>query len=437
VSLITLLKKFFNNHSDKKVNGHNEAIISPPEKPSLYNKPISRNAIKIIKRLNKAGYEAYLVGGSVRDLLLDLKPKDFDIATSATPEQIRKLFRNCRLIGRRFRLAHIYFANEIIEVSTFRAANKTRKKTDKCATSGMILRDNTYGTQQEDAQRRDFTVNAFYYDPKSDQVIDAINGLTDIEQRQIRIIGDAETRYREDPIRMLRAIRFSSKLDFNIAAETAAPFSKLHQSLWNVSAARLFEEVLKLFFSGHAMASYKQLCHYDFFTFLFPQTATLINENNFQTLLQIALENTDKRLAVGKSINPAFLLAVILWLPLEKEIRLQQTKHSAFMAQQNAMQLIIQRQLETLAIPKRLSKTIKEIWELQYQLPRRHGKRAFYILAQPRFRAAYDFLLLRAITDTKLQILADWWTQFQEADLEQQNDMINALPKHRRFRKSK
>ena len=322
-----------------------------------------------------------------------------------------------------------YFASEIIEVSTFRAANNNQQTTKKCATSGMILRDNTYGNQQEDALRRDFTVNALYYDPKCDRVIDSVHGLDDIQQHQIRIIGDAETRYREDPIRILRAIRFASKLNFQLAPDTAAPFAKEHKLLWNVSSARLFEEVLKLFFTGHAVASYQQLSQYHFFTLLFPQTTALVDNSEFQQLLQYALQNTDRRLANDQSINPAFLLAVILWLPLEKEIQQQQQQHKIFIAQQNAMQLIIQRQLETLAMPKRFTRVIKEIWQLQYRLPKRHGKRAFNTVKQPRFRAAYDFLLLRAINDIKLQVLADWWTQFQTATEEQQNNMISRLPR--------
>jgi len=414
LNLIITLKNFYNKHYPKTRPQDKRPTANAKKNISIKQKLISRNALQVIKRLRHAGYEAYLVGGSVRDLLLGLQPKDFDVATDATPEQIRKLFRNCRLIGRRFRLAHIHFGGEIIEVSTFRRENTSAISTHR-TDRFMVIHDNTYGTQQEDAVRRDFTLNALYYDPKSNRVIDTLNGIKDLAQQQIRIIGDANIRYQEDPIRMIRAIRFAGKLNFDIETTTAAPFSELNKLLWNVAPARLFEEVLKLFFTGHALASYQRLKQYHFFNLLFPQTIAHEQDVNFQKLLHLALENTDKRLATGKSINPAFLLAVILWYPLQYEINYQQKQLSSFLAQQQAMRIIIKRQLETLVIPRRLTQMMCEIWQLQYRLPKRHGKRAFVTSKHLRFRAAYDFLLLRSHVDSTLQPLANWWTEFQHA----------------------
>ena len=427
MSLISELKNLYDKHHLKTSAQDKRSTTIINKKVSLKKKRISRNALHVIKRLHRADYEAYLVGGSVRDLLLDLAPKDFDVATDATLEQIRKLFRNCRLIGRRFRLAHVYFKDEIIEVSTFRGASvKTNSKTGG-KDSIIILGNNNYGTQQEDALRRDFTLNALYYDPKTDRVIDALNGLKDLMQQKICIIGDAKTRYREDPVRMIRAIRFSGKLNFNIERATAAPFNELKQLLLDVAPARLFEEVLKLFFTGHALASYQKLQQHHFFNLLFPQTKVYKDNANFQELLHLALKNTDQRLANGKSINPAFLLAVILWYPLQCEVDQQQEQLQPFFARQQAMRIIVKRQLETLAIPRRLTQMMCEIWQLQYRLPKHYSKRAFVILKQPRFRAAYDFLLLRSHIEPNLQSLAHWWTEFQHVSSRQQNAMIKQV----------
>ncbi len=432
MSLLNSFRKLFKGPAAVDKGNKPKQIIH--NEISLQRKTISNNVLKIIKRLNHAGYEAFLVGGGVRDLLLDLTPKDFDVATNATPEQIRKLFRNCRLIGRRFRLAHVYFNNEIIEVSTFRAAN-TNQTQHKCANSGMILRDNTYGNQEQDAQRRDFTINALYYDPICDHILDSTKGLVDIKKREIRIIGDTATRYQEDPIRMLRAMRFAAKLNFTIANETKTPFAKLQSLLWHVPSARLFEEVLKLFFTGHAIASYQQLKQYDFFTLLFPQTKNFMQNTHFLQLLERALENTDTRINNNQSINPAFLLAVILWQPLQVAIVQQDAHLSRFIAQQSAMRKVICTQLETLAIPRRYTQTMREMWELQYRFAKRRGKNAFKTLAQPRFRAAYDFLLLRNTFDPKLKPLADWWTVFQTASAQEQSHMIKQLPPYRKHHK--
>lgn len=427
MTLITTLKNLYNKRHLKTSTQDKLQIAHAKKKILRKQKLISCNALKVIKRLHHANYEAYLVGGSVRDLLLDLRPKDFDVATNATPEQIRKLFRNCRLIGRRFRLAHVYFSGEIIEVSTFRRDNTATENRQIHAKNIIVKHDNNYGTQKEDVTRRDFTINALYYNPKTENLIDTVAGLDDLIRQQIRIIGNANTRYQEDPMRMIRAIRFASKLNFNIEVATAAPLEQLHHLLWQVSPARLFEEVLKLFFTGHALASYKQLQHYHFFNLLFPQTIYYENNIHFQKLLHLALENTDKRLATGKSINPAFLFSVILWSPLQVEIQNQQQQLPSFLARQHAMQKIIKQQLETLTIPRRLTKMMGEIWELQYRLPKRYDKRAFVTLKQPRFRDAYDFLLLRTHIDPTPQPLANWWKEFQQVTITRQHEMIKQL----------
>jgi poly(A) polymerase len=438
VGLLHTIKNFFGPKANTTNN--NKTHFAHGEDFAINTRSISHNVKKVTQRLTETRYEAYLVGGGVRDLLLHKKPKDFDVATNATPEQVRKQFRNCRIIGRRFKLAHVYFKDEIIEVATFRAAHHSKKSETHLSDHGMILRDNNYGDLEEDAWRRDFTINALYYDLQNDIIVDYTGGLDDITARHIRIIGDAGQRYREDPVRMLRALRFAAKLDFTIEPHTEAPLAELKNLLWNIPPARLFEEVLKLFFTGHAYQAYQVLSKYDFLGLLFPQTDQCLKQDpQFKTLLEQALQNTDQRIAQDLSINPAFLLAVFLWGPFQTELKEQQ-KHEKkiFIALQNASEIIIRKQLETIAIPRRFTQIIKEIWDLQYRLPKRHGKRALQTLSLPRFRAAYDFLLLRASIDAKWQELANWWTEFQKVDADEQEAMIKSLmPKTSRTRTPK
>lgn len=431
MSFIRTIKNLFSQGSTTE---NSKTHFAHGEDFSIDVRRISRNVRKITDRLAQADYDAYLVGGGVRDLLLHLEPKDFDIATDATPEQVRKQFRNCRIIGRRFKLAHVYFKNEIIEVSTFRALQKGKKQHKHVSEHGMVLRDNTYGDLKQDAWRRDFTINALYYDLHNDTIVDYTGGLTDINAKLIRIIGDAKQRYREDPVRMLRALRFAAKLDFTIAKETADPIKTLKDLIWNVPPARLFEEVLKLFFTGHAYKTFQVLQDYDYFSILFPQTIQAIQKlPEFSKLIEKALLNTDNRIKHDQSVNPAFLLAVFLWGPFQLELKNQKKQHhKIFIAQQKASDQVIRNQLETITIPKRFTQVIKEIWELQYRLPKRYGKRAFQTLTMRRFRAAYDFLLLRADVDDSWQELADWWTQFQSADETEQESMLEKLPKRPR-----
>ncbi len=390
-------------------------IIPRPEH-NISRANISENALKVLYRLRKSGYQAYLVGGGVRDLLLGREPKDFDVATDATPEQVKAVFRNCRLIGRRFRLAHVRFGREIIEVATFRSASFGKAEQ---SANGMVLEDNQYGTIEEDALRRDFTVNALYYNIANFSVVDYSTGMEDLRAGRLRLLGDPETRYREDPVRMLRAVRFAAKLGFTIEPETEAPIPGLAHLLAEVPPARLFEEVLKLFFGGYAVATFEKLRHYDLFAQLFPQTEEALSHEEHEfplTLVLKGLENTDRRLAEGKPVTPAFLFAVLLWEPVRRMAeRLEREEGlAAFPAIQQAAGWVISRQVQRVAIPRRFTTPMREIWSLQPRFHNTRGKRPARLLAHPRFRAAYDFLLLRAESGEADPELAAWWTRYQE-----------------------
>lgn len=393
---------------------------------------ISPGSLKVLYTLNDAGYQAYIVGGGVRDILLGLKPKDFDIATDATPEQTKALFRSSRIIGRRFRIVHVHFGKEIIEVSTFRALTTgdsvevveglTRRDTHIDAAqsaSGMILRDNVYGTIEEDVLRRDFTCNALYYTVKNFVVHDYVNGMADIKARCLRMIGDPEQRYREDPVRVLRAIRLAAKLDFTIAPETKAPIKYCARLLESVPPARLFDEFIKLFFAGHGAKTYNLLRHYYVFDVLFPATAAALaadKSGQLDTMLRNACMGTDERINADKSVTPAFLLAAFLWPALQEQQRLLVAEGAPpIEAMNEAAQIVLSDQLERLSIPKRFSIPMREIWDQQLRLPNRRGKRADLMLANKRFRAAYDFLLLREASGEETGGLGEWWTEYQRA----------------------
>ena len=411
--------------------------VIPRDQHNISRQQISENALKVLYRLNKSGYEAYLVGGGVRDLLLGKQPKDFDITTSATPEQVRKLFRNCRLVGRRFRLAHVMFGPEIIEVATFRGHHEHAgdgKNISQQAQNGMLLRDNVYGNIEEDAQRRDFTINSLYYSISDFTVRDYTGGLRDLQEGRIRLIGDPETRYREDPVRMLRAVRFAAKLDMTICPQTAEPIPRLAALLHEIPSARLFEESLKLLQSGYGLATYKLLCEYQLFQPLFPVISRHFTPNGDSPLERIinqVLKNTDHRLQNSMRVNPAFLFAAMLWYPL---IELAQkindesglTYYDAFAL---AMNDVLDEQCRTLAIPKRITALVRDIWSLQLRLSRRQGKRAHKLMEQPKFRAAFDLLALHAQAENsnELQRLTQWWDEFQKAPLTRQKTMANEL----------
>ncbi|MCJ8168839.1 polynucleotide adenylyltransferase PcnB [Atopomonas sediminilitoris] len=392
---------------------------------------ISRNAITVVERLRKAGFEAYPVGGCVRDLLLGIEPKDFDVATSATPEQARGVFRNARLIGRRFKLVHVVFGRDVIEVATFRAShddedNSARSQT---AASGRLLRDNVYGSLDQDAIRRDFTINALYFDIEGERILDHARGLHDIHNRLVRLIGNPEQRYQEDPVRMLRAVRFAAKLDFEIERHTATPIKALARLLDDIPSARLFDEVLKLFMGGYALKTFELMQSYNLFAPLFPQTAkALAHDATALPLIRQALANTDERIAQGKPVTPAFLFAALLWPAVRKrDAELQGKGAPALQALQQAAQEITQQQCQRTAIPKRFSFPMRDIWELQERLPRRAGKRADTLLENPRFRASYDFLLLREHAGEPTEQLGAWWTDYQDASDSQRREMIRDL----------
>ena len=396
---------------------------------------ISRNAVNVVERLQKAGYQAYAVGGCVRDLMLDFDPKDFDVATSATPEQVRAEFRNARIIGRRFKLVHVHFGREIIEVATFRANHPEIDDEDNPQQSsrhesGRILRDNVYGSLEDDAQRRDFTINALYYDPVTERILDYAHGVPDIRNRQIRLIGDPTQRYQEDPVRMLRAVRFAAKLDFDIERHTAEPIKRLAPLLRDIPSARLFDEVLKLFLSGYAEHTFELLLQYDLFAPLFPAAGAALRQQPDYAgkLIRQALINTDDRIEQGKPVTPAFLFAALLWPALPARVlRLQEQGMPPIPAMQEAAHSLIVEQCQRTAVPKRFTIPIREIWDMQERLPRRQGKRADLLLENPRFRAGYDFLLLRESAGEQTDGLGDWWTDYQEVSDSERRQMIRDL----------
>lgn len=416
-----------------------KARVIPRDQHSISRKQISRSALKVMKILNEAGFEAYLVGGGVRDTLLGGNPKDFDVATNATPEQVRKLFRSARIIGRRFRIVHVRFGREIIEVTTFRAnhdsaANSAESRQSK---EGMLLRDNVFGDLRSDALRRDFTVNALYYSLDGFSLHDYTDGMSDLENHLIRMIGDPQTRYQEDPVRLLRAARFAAKLDFDIEPNTAAPIKEMAPLLENISSARLFDECLKLFLGGYATATFKRLCEYELLAPLFPATARRLQQGEGidQGLLERVMRNTDRRLANEQRVTPAFILAALLWGPLQEALAQQDPKSPPAMRMHKAAQQVIDAQQKHTAIPKRFLITMREIWDLQGRLPMRAGKRAVRLMEHKRFRAAYDFLLLREAAGEDCQGLGRWWTEFQDADEERQTEMLDSLPKPKRPRR--
>lgn len=399
-------------------------MIIPRDQHCISRANISENALKVLYRLKNAGYGAYLVGGGVRDLSLGREPKDFDIATDATPDDVKALFRNCRLIGRRFRLAHVHFGREIIEVATFRALHDGERSTEpapgdqsRVVENGMIVRDNVYGSIEEDALRRDFTVNALYYNIEDFSVVDYVGGMDDLEHGAIRLIGDADVRYREDPVRMLRAVRFAVKLGFRIDESAAAPMREMAGLLGDIPPARLFEEVLKLFFGGQALETFELLRHHDLFRFLFPVTDDALDNDEhgqYMNFVSRALDNTDRRIAEDRPVTPAFLFAALLWPAIHRRIPQWLDEAPSYpQALQEAATEATEAQLRRVTIPKRFTIPMREIWSLQPRFDRCNTRRAQRLSTHPRFRAAYDFLLLRAESGEIDPAIAQWWTDFQ------------------------
>ncbi len=440
--MIFNLLKNFRRKTQQESRIDTSPVIIPRSEHTVSRDAISDRALKVLYRLHKAGYQAYLVGGGVRDILLGLHPKDFDVATDAKPEEVKSLFGNCRLIGRRFRLAHVYFGREIIEVATFRASHEQGNGASEGGVSegGQILRDNVFGTLEDDAWRRDFTINALYYNIADFSLVDYTGGMADLNNRVIRIIGDASTRFQEDPVRMLRAARFAAKLGFHLEDGLDKCIIELADRMANVPAARLFDEVLKIFHTGHALASFDIVRELGLFGYLFGQTNALLESDDPYTedFLRIALGNTDSRIAGKKPVNPAFLFAAFLWGPVKKRADrlLEQDGMTDLQALQIAGNEVLTAQLKQVSIPKRFSFPMREIWTMQARLPRRNGKRAWRLLEQARFRAAYDFMLVRNQAGEPLQELADWWTEFQEANASERSQLIRKIggssPRRRR-----
>ena len=404
---------------------------------------LSNGALKTTEGLQKAGFEAFIVGGAVRDLLLNRRPKDFDIATDATPEQVNHVFRRSRIIGRRFRLVHVMFGDETLEVSTFRGSHLSENSDDANAQvndSGRILRDNVFGSIEEDAIRRDFTANALYYNPATEEILDFHNGVADIKAGVLRMIGDPATRYAEDPVRMLRAVRLSAKLGLKIDKVTEAPIAELADLLQDVPPSRLFDEMLKLFLSGHAIESINVLRKQNLHHGLLPMLDVVLEQPLGERFVMLAMQNTDDRIMSGKSANPSFLFASLLWHEvLAAWEQFQAEGNHLIPALHLAMNEVIDFQAEKLAIHNRFTATMKEIWAMQPRFEHRTGKRPFGLLEHPRYRAAYDFLLLRCESGEIDSELGEWWTAFANAAPDERTDMLQAdtSPKKRRKRPRK
>lgn len=389
---------------------------------------LDKHAVSITDRLVKAGFQAYLVGGCVRDLLLGMHPKDFDVSTNAEPEEIQALFKNCRLIGRRFRLAHIHFGRHVIEVATFRGPHIKHDKNDSHAhKDGRLLRDNVYGTLEEDAWRRDFTVNALYLDAQKQTVIDYVGGIDDHQNRVLRLMGDATTRFKEDPVRLLRAVRFKAKLNFELDAATEAPMIEMAPSLKDIPSARLYDEILKLFLNTQANNVFDMLYQYGLFEALFPQTALCLKKTTSDAplaLIKQAMENTESRLKNNQHVTPYFLLATLLWEPVR---HLTEQNRSTFNSDTQAIHAaaneVVAHQVGRIAIPRRMTTPMREVWALQPRFHKQVGVRCLRFLDHPRFRAAYDFMLLRAQHGEIDSKTADWWTHIQTLDPAEQKLM--------------
>jgi poly(A) polymerase len=410
----------------------NKAKIITAEEAGISNKNISKNALNVVQLLQDQGYQAYLVGGCVRDLLLDKKPKDFDVSTNATPEQIKTTFkRNARIIGRRFKIVHVRYGYEVIEVATFRAdANDRSKVTSNEMTEGdqgQLLRDNVYGTIEEDVVRRDFRVNALYYDSVKGEILDFMNGIDDIRAGKLISIGEPKTRFTEDPVRMLRVIRFSAKLGFEMEPEALEMIEQEGQLLSHVSSARLFEEVLKLFHGGAAYETYLLLRKYGIFKYLFPFTDQ-IAVAGVEGMPERALQNTDKRVRVGKPVIPAFLFACMMWDPVKADAQmLMDDGTPEAEAWRIAMSDGLRDQNQYVAVPRRLAEIILDIWNIHFRLIKRNPRMVKASLGNRRFRAAYDFLLLRTMVHEVDEEISEWWTEIQELDAQGRDEMIAEL----------
>ncbi len=401
------------------------------EKHGIDRRNVSRHAIKVCEVLQQHGYQAYIVGGAVRDLIVGLEPKDFDVATNATPEQIRPLFRRARIIGRRFQLVHVVFGAEIIETSTFRAPALETQETDD---HGRILRDNEFGTHEQDAVRRDFTINALYYEPLTEVVIDFHRGVEDLKNRSVRMIGDARTRYREDPVRMLRAVRFAVKLNGTIEPSTREPIESMSDLISNVPDSRLFDEMLKLLTCGHAMDCLRQLRQLGLHHGLLPLLDVVLEQPGGEAFIELALDRTDHRVRSGKTVSPSFLFASLLWrqVHLRSLDIVKRGEQTGIQALMDAADSVLEEQTEKLAIQKRFSSDMREIWFMQPRFEKRLPRSIWRLFEQPRFRAAVDFLQLRAAAGEFDSVLAQWWMDLADADDSTRATMLEDLAKQPR-----
>ncbi len=403
-----------------------EPLVLGPSEHGIRLDDVSPNAVRVTQTLQRAGYKAFIVGGAVRDLVLGHQPKDFDVATNATPEEVKRLFRRAFIIGRRFQIVHVMFGQELIEVTTFRGASAEEAPKDA---HGRVLRDNTFGEQHEDAERRDFTINAMYYDPERQQVLDYHGGMKDIRSKTLRIIGTPEARYREDPVRMLRVVRFAAKLGFSIAQPTRAPINVMAALINNVPAARVFDEMLKLLMSGHAMACLQQLRKEGLHHGLLPLLDVVLEQPLGERFVKLALANTDERVREGKPVSPGFLFASLLWHQvLEKWNAYRAAGELPIPALHLAADDVLDGQTEQLAIQRRIATDMRDIWAMQPRFERRIGKSPYKLLEHPRMRAGYDFLLLRCASGEIDQEIGDWWTDFIDADGPEREALLARKP---------
>ena len=387
---------------------------------------VSSNAVRVTESLQRAGFKAFIVGGAVRDLVLGFKPKDFDVATDATPEQVKRLFRRAFIIGRRFQIVHVMFGQDLIEVTTFRGSSSEGALKDE---HGRVLRDNTFGEQHEDAERRDFTINAMYYDPERQLVLDYHGGMKDIRSRSLRMIGDPAARYREDPVRLLRVVRFAAKLSFKIAPATRAPISVMAPLVNNVPVARVFDEMLKLLMSGHAMACLQQLRQEGLHHGLLPLLDVVLEQPMGEKFVTLALANTDERIRQGKPVSPGFLFASLLWHQvLEKWEAYRAAGEYPIPALHLAADDVLDGQTEKLALQRRIATDMRDIWAMQPRFERRSGKTPYKLLEHPRLRAGYDFLLLRCASGEVDPELGEWWTEFMQGDTTERESLLNRKP---------
>ncbi|MQR02153.1 polynucleotide adenylyltransferase PcnB [Glaciimonas soli] len=426
-----MIKKFIRSIlGTKKKAASNDATkptVLSAKQHGIDPKLVSPNAIRVTSTLQEAGFKAFIVGGAVRDLLLGVKPKDFDVATNATPEQVRRLFRRAFIIGKRFQIVHVMFGQELIEVTTFRGASSAGAVKDE---HGRVLRDNTFGEQHEDAVRRDFTINAMYYDPSSETVLDYHGGIADIRAKTLRIIGVPEERYREDPVRMLRIVRFAAKLKFEIEPHTREPIPVMAALINNVPSARLFDEMIKLLMSGHALACLQQLRKEGLHHGLLPLLDVVLEQPLGEKFVTLALSNTDLRVQQGKPVSPGFLFASLLWHQvLEKWNAYKKAGEFPIPALHLAADDVLDAQTDKLALQRKIASDMRDIWAMQPRFERRVGKSPYKLLEHLRLRAGYDFLLLRCASGEIDSEIGEWWTAFMEGDGTQREILIAQKPK--------